>query len=191
MSISINQQSALELTSVRVAYFVEMYFTSGIQRVSTFNQPVTWGGNEWLGLGTIVGIGSVSESDGLEASSLNFSINAAQPSWIAIAAGPTEEYRGNSIRMFMCPLDEGFQLIGTPEICWRGLMDMISIGVDGDSGSISLKCETSAYGLKRRPTLRLNAAQHKTKYPSDTGFDYLTDLIANPQSWLSKKFQQV
>jgi hypothetical protein len=44
--------------------------------------------------------------------------------------------------------------------------------------------------LKRQPALRLNAAQQKKRYPTDTGFDYLTDLIANPQVWLSKKFQR-
>jgi hypothetical protein len=70
-------------------------------------------------------------------------------------------------------------------------MDTVVVGVDGEQGKAILKCETSAYGLKRRPSLRLNAAQQKQKYPTDTGLDYLTDLIANPQLWLSKKFQQI
>jgi hypothetical protein len=44
--------------------------------------------------------------------------------------------------------------------------------------------------LKRRPAFRLNAAQHKKDNPTDTGLDYLVDLLANPQTWLSARFQR-
>lgn len=70
-------------------------------------------------------------------------------------------------------------------------MDIMTIGLEEDSSTIVLRCETSAYSLKRKPALRMNAPQQKKKYPTDTGFDYLNDLIANPQTWLSKKFQRI
>jgi len=69
-------------------------------------------------------------------------------------------------------------------------MDSLNVGINNESGTITLRCETSAYGLKRRPVFRLNAAQHKKKYPTDTGLDYLNDLISNPAVWLSKRFQE-
>jgi len=183
------QQTALESPVVRAAYFVEFSFLSGTQRLCTFNQTITWGGYDWIGLGALGTISAVEESDGIESKSLSFTLNAAQPAWLALAAGAVEEYRGRDAKMYMCPLDTQYRLIDTPTVCWRGIMDTVSIGIDGDAGSITLKCETSAYGLKRQPALRMNAAQQKKAYPTDAGFDYLTDLIANPQSWLSKKFQ--
>jgi len=92
----------------------------------------------------------------------------------------------------MCPLDEEYQLINDPIICWSGIMDTSVVGVGAEGGgTVSLKCETSAYGLKRKPALRLNAAQHKLKYPNDTGLDFINDLIANQQVWLTKKFQKI
>ena len=69
-------------------------------------------------------------------------------------------------------------------------MDLMAVAVEGEEGKVTLKCETSAYGLKRVPALRLNAAQHKKRHPNDTGLDYLTDLIASPTVWLSQKFQR-
>jgi len=184
------QNAELAKPVTRVVYFVEFQFASGTSRLSTANIPITWGGYEWAGVGTLGSIGAVEESDGLESRPLNFTINAAQPAWLALAVGAVEEYRGRAAKMYMCPLNESFQMVGTPEKCWSGVMDSLSVGVNDDSGTITLRCETSAYGLKRRPTFRLNAAQHKKKYPTDTGLDYLNDLISNPAVWLSKKFQQ-
>lgn len=186
------QQTELEKSVTRTVYFVELQFAAGTQYLSTMNQPITWGGHDWIGLGVIGAIGAVSESDGIESSAMDFTITAAEPSWLALAAGDVAEYRGRAIKMYFCPLNEAFQLVGTPQMCWRGTMSTVSIGIDGGgSGAITLRCETSAYSLKRRPSLRLNAAQHKAKHPADTGLDYLNDLIANPQTWLSKRFQAV
>lgn len=124
----------------------------------------------------------------MESKALTLTLNEAQASVLALAVGDVDQYRGRVAKMYFCPLNESFQLVGTPVICWRGTMDVMSVGIEGDEGSIQLKCETSAYGLKKPSGLRLNAAQQKSRYPTDTGFDYLNDLIASPTVWLSKKF---
>jgi len=184
------QQTALEKPVIRRAFFAEFHFASGIQRVSNFNLAYTWGGYTWGGMGELGAIDQVQESESIASRPLNFTLNAVNPAWLAEGVGPVEDYRGLNAKMYFCPLDENYNLIDTPEVCWRGVMDTVTIGIDGDQGSILLKSETSAYGLKRQAAIRMNAAQQKKKYPTDTGFDYLTDLIANPQLWLSKKFQQ-
>lgn len=186
-----DQQTSLEKPVCRTVYFVELSFASGVARASTAGNNFTWGGYDWIGLGGIGGISAVEESIGLASSKVDFTLNAAQSSLRALAVGPVEDYRGRSSKLYFCALDEQFRMIDTPELCWRGIMDTMTLGVDGESGRIALKCETSAYGLKRRPSLRLNAAQQKKQYPADTGFDYLTDLLAQPQLWLSKRFQQI
>jgi hypothetical protein len=185
------QQTALEKTVVPVAYFAEFDFRGGKVRLSNFNQTVTWGGFEWLGLGALGNISEVEESDGVESKALNFTLNIAQVSILSLAVGAVEEYRGRSAKLYMCPLDEQYRLIDTPVLCWRGFMDMMSVGIEGDEGQIVLKCETSAHGLKRQPAFRMNASQQRAKYPTDSGFDYLNDLISKPQLWISKKFQQI
>lgn len=184
------QQAELEKAVARIVYFVEFQFASETSRLSTANVPITWGGYEWSGVGSLGTISAVEESDGLEAKPLNFTVNSAQQSWLALAVGPPDEYRGRPAKMYMCPLDESFRMVGTPVQCWSGIMDMVSVGINDESGTITLKCETSAYGLKRRPAFRLNAAQHRKEHPTDTGLDYLNDLISNPSVWLTARFQQ-
>ncbi len=185
------QQLALEKPVAAVAFFLELQFKSGPVRVCSYSQTYSWGGFDWIGLGALGSISPIDESAGVASGSMTFGLNVAQSPVLALAVGVVEDYRGQPAKLYFCPLNEAGQLIDTPEICWRGLMDTMAVSVDGEEGQVALKCETSAYGLKRRPSLRLNAAQQQQRYPTDTGFDYLNDLIARPQLWLSRKFQQI
>jgi hypothetical protein len=189
-TLSSPQQTELERPVTRIVYFVELEFRDSTQYLCTANISITWGGHEWIGLGSMGAISPIEESEGAESKSLTLTLNPVQNSVLALAVGDVEQYRGRNAKMYFVPLDESFRPIGIPVVCWRGIMDTMAVSVDGEEGAITLKCETSAYGLKRQPGLRLNAAQQKSRYPTDTGLDYLNDLIANPQIWLSKKFQR-
>lgn len=186
--LSAPQQTELEKPVTRVIYFVEFQFSGGTQRISTFNQPIDWGGYTWSGLGQLVDISNVEEQEGTDPNAITINL-ISRSDWLAVAIGPVEEYRGLPALIYMAPMDETFVLVGTPALAWRGAMDTVFIGISGKDGNVQIKCETAAYQFKRRPTYRLNAAQHKKVYPNDTGFDYLNNLIANPQLWLSKRFQ--
>jgi len=188
---TVDQQAALEQKVVPVAYFAQFDFVSGTLRLSNFNITQEWGGNTWVGLGSLTGISEIRESDDLDSNPLNFTLNVAQTELLAQAIGPVEEYRGRPAKLWMCPLTEDYQMIDDPVLCWSGIMDMMSVGMNNESGQIILKCETSLYGLRRRPSLRVNAVQQKKKYPTDTGLDYLNDLISNPAVWLTTRFQKV
>ncbi len=73
-------------------------------------------------------------------------------------------------------------------------MDTMQCSVTGKPpetvGSVSLKCETSAYGLKRRNPLRLNAAQQKQQYPADTSLDRMNRMLTSEFPWISVKYQR-
>jgi hypothetical protein len=189
-SLTSPQQAEFEKPVTRVVFFFELQLSTGTQRINSSNQKFTWGGFDWSGLGQVLSFGNVSQDAGGVPSSIDLIIAAAQPAWLALAVGPVTEYRGRVMKMYICPLDESFMLVGTPVLCWAGIMDTNAVNVAADGGgTIVLKCESRAYALKRRPVLRVNAEQHKRTYPLETGFDYLTDLIGKPQRWLSKKFQ--
>lgn len=190
MTLSVEQQAELEKPKCNTAWFLELQFVGGTVRVCNYGQTFTWGGYDWLGMGSIGKISPIDESAGLQSSAMNFSLNSAQVSMLALAVGAVEDYRNQPAKLYFSPLDQHGALIGTPEVCWRGTMDMMAFSLDGEEGQINLKCETSSFGLKRT-SMRLNAAQQKQRHPGDTGFDFLEDLMANPQRWLSARFQQI
>jgi len=184
------QQAELEKPKVNCAWFLELQFASSTLRLCSYGQTFNWGGFDWLGLGNIASISPLEESAGVGSAAMTFGLNIASSDLRALSVGPVEDYRGRPAILYFCPLTEDGVLIDTPERCWTGRMDVISTGIDKEAGQIVLKCETSAFGLKRS-SLRQNAAQQKQRYPADTGFDYLNDLLSNPKVWLSKKFQQI
>lgn len=190
MTTSTAQQVQLEKPVARAVYFTEFQFKTATQYACTALQTLTWNGQDWLGLGTVSDISAVEESGGMAPRSLEFTLNISQTSILALAMGAEIEYRGLPAKMYMSPLDENFRLVGTPVRCWSGRMQTLTITGDASEGKIILTCETSAYDLRRRSGLRLNDAQHRKRYPSDPSLQYLNDLVAREQTWLSKRFQK-
>jgi len=193
-TLDANQQAELEKPVTRFVYFVEFDFRSATLYLSSVMQNITWGGHEWTGLGGVAAISPIDAKQGTAAQSLTFQLNISTSGFLALGVGDVAEYRGRDAKLYFCPLDEQYRMIGTPVACWRGTMDTMVSNISGKqgetTGTISLKCETSAYGLKRQASLRMNAAQQKQRYPTDTGFAFLTQLIADPGVWVSKRFQQ-
>lgn len=191
---TVAQQNANSAAVVRSVFFLEMQFVSGTQRVSSMNMNYVWGGFTWSGIGALGNVDKIVEGGTLDSKALNFTLNAAVLTWIALAVGDVDDYRGRRVKLYGCPLDEAYRLIDTPELCWSGLMDLVSGSVEGEGdaaqGQIVLRGESASFGLKQRSSLRINAAQQKLRYPADTGLNYLTNLISQPQIWLTKKFQQ-
>jgi len=192
---TVDQQAALEAPVVAWAYFVEMEFASSTQRVCNFNKTFTWGGFDWIGLGSLGSISEIKSTEKIEPNAVTLGLNIAQTEWLAFAVGSVEEYRGLPATIWQCPLTPEHTLIDDPILAWEGDMDVVAVSVDGESkeagGTITMRCEPASKRLRRRNALRVNAAQQKLAYPSDTGFDYQADLIANPQTWLSRLFQTI
>ncbi len=189
---TVDQQTAFEKPVVPWAYFVEMEFLSATVRVCNFNKTFTWNGFDWVGLGSLGSISEIKASEKIEPNAVTLDLNIGQLEWLSFAIGPVEEYRGLPIRIYQCPLTDSHALIDTPELAWEGDMDVVAASASDDgNGSVSLRCEPSSKRLRRRVSLRVNAPQQKQRFPNDTGLDYQADLIANPQTWLSVRFQSV
>lgn len=194
MALSAPQQSELEKSVTRVVYFTEFDFVGGVVRLNSSNSNIDWGGFTWQGLGSLGNISQVDETDSTEAKSLTFTLNCAESSWVALAIGSDLVYRGRSAKLYFSPLAEDFTMVGTPVLCWKGVMDLMLMSIDGDTGSISLRCEGSMFGLKRGEYSRLNNAQHRQQYPippaQKNGLDYLIAVQTDPIAWLSARFQK-
>lgn len=188
---TVDQQTALEKVKVNTAWFFELQFVSGTVRVCSYNQTFTWGGYDWTGLGSLGSIGNIDESASIGSSPMLFGLNVAQTTILSLAVGDVEDYRGQPAILYFCPLTEAGALIDTPEQCWSGTMDVMNVGQDKESGNITLKCESSVFNLKRRSSARINHAQQLQRYPTDTGLQYLNDLLYNPQPWLTARFQMI
>ena len=184
------QQNALSAQYISVAFFAELEFRAATIRFTTWNQSLVWGGNTWIGAGTLSAINDVKEMVKLESSPIDLTLNIADPAILALTLVPATDYRGKNARLYICPMVDGV-LVDVPVMCWNGTLDqmVVDVGKDG-GGSVTVRCKPSADRLQRPRNLRLNNITHQNLSPGSLGMVYQADLLANPQLWLSKKFQK-
>lgn len=183
----------LASAQVPVAYFAELAFADGTQRLTSWSSSIVWGGYTWLGLGALVGISKVPTSERPQYPALDFTLNIGNPALLALARGNVENYRGRDATLYRYILSDNNGYLGEPELVWAGEMSQVRIDTgDGRDrvGTVSLRCEQRGRAQRNSTSLRLVSAQHELRFPGDTALRRKEELMAKPQLWLSKRFQQ-
>ena len=182
-----------------VAWLAQLDFASGTIYLTTAPQSLTSGGNTYTGLGSLVSIGGLNESADSGAEKLTLSLSVASAAMLALGLGNVEGYRGRPVRLYLQLFDEQFTPVDAPVQRWSGVMDKVAItrrpadpaSTGSSGGSIDLQCSRSGMARARYyQGLRLTHQQHQSRWPGDTGLQYMRTLIEKPAQWLSTRFQQ-
>lgn len=174
---------------------VELEFDSGTIYLSTHNETLTVDSHVFTPLGGLLNIGTIKERAGMGAEQLPLSI-PSDPSYVSLALGNVEGYRGRAARLYLQLLDENLQPVGARKLRFSGHMEPVSVqrqpAKDGSSsGRIEMKLTREGLARsRRREGARLTDAQQRAKYPGDTGLRYIRTLIEKPSLWLSVAFQK-
>jgi hypothetical protein len=183
-----------------VAWLVDMDFSGGMVRYTTWPADVSSGGNTYTGLGVLVEIAALHESADTAAERLSVSLSVADPAMLALAMGDPATYRGRAAQLWLQLFDDTMQPAGAAKMRWRGYMDKLQIsrtpaGERGDgnsSGRIEMICSRAGMARARNADgLRLADAQQQARYAGDTGLRYVRSLVEQPVPWLSKAFQAI
>ncbi len=181
-----------------VAWLAELYFDSGTIYVTTAPVTVSSGGNDYLGLGSLVDVSAVSESENTAADKITLGMSLVDPAMLGATLGNVEGYRGRAVRLYLQLFDEAFQPSGAAVHRFSGYMDRVRVKRErsaptggGSTGRIEIECSRAGMPRARNAVgLRLSDAQQQAAYPGDRGLEYIQTLIESPSLWLSKRFQQ-
>lgn len=172
----------------------EMQFATATRRVTTWSHKVQFMGHDWLALGRPVSVSSVAATEALQHPALELGLPVGDSATLALAMGNAHEYRRRPITLWQCVLDDELRPIDEPEVIWAGLMDQVKIKTgDGeqDGGQIVLRCELPGRDGRAAQSLRLNHAQQLLRAPDDYGLSLIERLSAQPQPWLTVRFQRI
>lgn len=178
-----------------VAWLVQLDFASGALRYTTAPVTITESGNTWLGWGAVASVGSVTESEEVQADALALRLSIVDQALIAASLGSVGNYRGKRATLYLQMLDATFQPVGPKVRRWAGVMDRVEIrrsaGDDGSTGYIELRCVRAGIArMRNEQGLRLTHEQQQRRFPGDSGLRYVRTLIEQPSLWLSKRFQE-
>ncbi|WEE76612.1 hypothetical protein LZ683_21065 [Comamonas testosteroni] len=189
-----NQLLQAQRPATAVALLAEMQFTTGTMRLSTWEGSLQALGHDWAYLPGVMGISGVQQAENIEYPAIDLTLALPDPSILALAVGSEKTYRGRLFRLYMAIMDDEFRLVDDPQPLYVGVMDQVQMSTgDGaeDKGALTMRCEQPGKDSRNAMSQRLTNQQQSKRYPGDTGLSRMAELAGGPQTWLTKKFQQV
>src|SRR5690606_26812575 len=115
---------------------------------------LTWGSNDYSGVGAFGGIDIAEESIDLIARPIKLTLSGVPDNQLPadlVGTALDEVYQNRQAILYFGLVDnDSNQLIATPEILWEGVMDNMVVKLAEGHGSITLNCE---HRLRREPRI--------------------------------------
>jgi hypothetical protein len=180
-SSSLNAAAA-ERSSIIGCFLVELDFVSGFVRANDSAMNLSFGGNEFTGIGTFGSFDGVKEDIDGVAYGVRFELSGVDSGLIATIM--TERYQGRPARLYVGMFDANHALVDTPEIVWSGQIDTMTIEHSGRESKIVLQCE---HRLRNAPPVsRWCDAEQQTRSPGDRFFEFTPLVAGYTSSWGGK-----
>jgi hypothetical protein len=153
------------------AVFADLTFRSTTEHVWTGIGPIAFNGNTYKGVGTLGGIGTISEGINVQAQGTSVSLSGIDPEIYAecmadiqIGAPATLWFGALAAGVFVCYR------------AFQGQVDKPSVTTGGDSIAISLALENRLYNMQRPSYRRYTTEDQHLDYADDCGFSWVTML---------------
>ena len=159
---------------------VDLAFPSGTVYAHNSIGTITFGGNDYLGVGALGGISALNESKDLVDSPISLTLSSISSE--IIDAIKTDDIYARAANIYIGVLDQDAQLIGTPTNWIAGYMDSTSVTI-GENNSVSITIQTKAAKLRRKNNGRWTVEDHQRTYPGDLFFEFLPFVILAQPMW--------
>lgn len=130
----------------------------------------------YTGAGTLINIGGIDEVADMSAKSATATLNGVPAALISLAL--LEDYQHRKCRILFGVTD-----VNDAVEVFSGFLDELTIEDSAETGTISVKIESKWVRLDRPNIRRYTSESQKTRYPSDTFFDWVTDMQDKEVVW--------
>jgi hypothetical protein len=180
--VSSTNQSTAEAVHVELVTLVAMDFPSGYLRLHTRIGTITFGTNDYLGVGKFGGVSEIDEDAQLRPAGVSVTLSGVDAPLVSSAI--TEACHGRSITIYQGFLNVStMALVADPETVFKGLMDYMTIDLGQNTGSITVQCEGEmARWLRHNGSLYTNESQ-QALFSGDRGFDQVPYLQNRKIDW--------
>ena len=159
---------------------VRIDYDSGVVAAHSGVGTITYGGVDYLGVGTLGSISNISENTELSAAGVTLTLSGVDPALVAIALA--EPYQGRICTISRGFLNASYQLILDPIIIFVGRLDTQSIML-GANSQIEVVVENLTADWNRATIRRFNNQDQQTRFPGDKGLEFVTQATEKPVYW--------
>lgn len=178
--VHVDVLNAIYTPEIKAIAMVDLDFESGHVYVNSTDRSISYGGNTFLGVGTLGAIGSVEESSDTKAQGINLELSGVVPETLSIALN--ENYQGRIGKLFLTFLDANWQVIGDPILIFQGLMDSQNITL-GKEGKVSITIENQLAAWEKPNLYLYNNGDQQVLYPGDRGLEFVEQAAEKEISW--------
>lgn len=163
----------LQAGGLSPAIFVSVQFASATAYMWSGIGSVTWNGQTWTGLGSLLGIGSIESAATVEARGVTITLSGLDSALLASCC--TEFQLGLPVAIYFTAYSGG-SLIATPIVAWSGRTDRPEFYVAGDKATISLACENRLLDMNIPVERRHTNEDQQMDYPGDLGLQFVNGI---------------
>jgi len=171
-NIDTNLAAGLAAPSIAPFFAAELQFKSSIQRVWTGTGTITFNGHDFAGIGSLAGVGTISEGSDVSAMGTSVVLSGIDPALLGESLNDIQP--GLQAIVWLGLLQNGIVL--SVYSCFSGIIDAPSIHVGTDTISITLNLESRMIDFQRASGRRLTSADQRSRFPHDSGFDWVETL---------------
>ena len=168
--------TALSQPEVQPFYAVEMLLDGAPLRFWTGYGDREIQFETYTGTGNLMGIGGLEEVSDMSAKNANIMFSGVPPELLSLAL--SVPYQNRECRIL-------FGVVDSPDIVevFAGTIDKMTIQDGGQTGTIDVTIESKWVRLDRPNTRRYTSESQKSRFPSDTFFNWVADLQDKDVVW--------
>jgi hypothetical protein len=166
-------KAAAESDVFNYVVFVKLAFPSATVYAHNGVGTLSFGGDDYLGVGAFGGISAVEDTTQLVSKPLTVELSSITQD--IIDAVQTDDVFGRAADVYVGSMDADGNLEGTPDNWFSGHMETVQVLV-GEKDGISIRLQSRASRLRLRSNKRYTLEDHQRDYPGDLMFEFLPAL---------------
>lgn len=182
--LSSPNQTASQADVIAPVLFAALAFDSGTVRAHSWLGDITWGGNTYLGVGSLGAVSAAEEDVELARTPITLTLSGIPASMVSIVVN--EYYQGRTATIYLGYLNTTtMQLVDDPFIIYRGRMDTADID-QGEEFTVRISVESRFAAWDRPLVRRYNNADQQSRYPDDRGLEFVEQSTEKQITWGTK-----
>lgn len=165
--------TAIAASVVRPIYFVQLLLDSGTIYLHSGVGPITWGGNQYEGVGDFGAISALPEDTDLQIPNISLALTGISTDYLNEAIG--QEYQGRTIKIYLGFLDTNFVLIDTPILEFEGEIDQMDFE-DGETVTINLTAINELHRWETPNISRYTDVDQQVLFSGDKGLEFVNQV---------------
>lgn len=180
-SLTSTMETATEADLVRPILLCQLAFDTGNLNLWNGIGDLTVDSVDYVGAGTLLGVGAVEESSELQANGITLTLSGVTSPLISKARD--EDYQGRELKVLLGALNSTNGVIADPVVIFSGFMDTMTIKDGGEFATIAVTAENRLIEFERSRARRYTAEDQKIDYPNDKGLEFVAELSEKEIVW--------